>query len=123
MRINEKGTNMKITEEIKDYLYKKLAYLEKFLSKKDESIICDVELGKVSKHHKNGDVFRAEINLQMAGKSLRAEAEMGDIFAAIDIAKDEMVRELQVTKDKKVSRVRRGGAKVKNITKGLSTKN
>jgi ribosomal subunit interface protein len=123
MRINEKGTNMNITAEIKDYLYKKLAYLEKFLSKKDESVMCDVELGMISRHHKSGDVFRAEINLQMPGKSLRAEAEMGDIYAAIDIAKDEMVRELQVTKDKKVSKVRRGGAKVKNITKNLSIKN
>ena len=122
MRITEKGTNMKITAEIKDYLYKKLAHLEKFLSSKDESSLCDVELGKVSKHHKNGDVFRTEINLHIAGKNLRAVSEMDELFASIDIAKDEMVRELQANKDKKLSQTKRGGAKIKNIIKGVSNK-
>ena len=118
MRINEKGVNMQITGEIKDYLYKKLAHLEKFLNLSDESILCEVELGKVSNHHKNGDVFKTEINLHMAGKNLRAVSEMDDLFASIDMAKDEMVRELQANKDKKVSLIKRSGAKIKNFVKG-----
>jgi len=117
MRINEKGTNMKITEEIKDYLYKKLEYIEKFLDPADESVLCDVELGKMSKHHKTGDVFRTEINLHIAGKNFRAEAEENELFASIDIAKDEMVRELKSNKDKKVSQLKHGGAKIKGIIK------
>ncbi len=119
MKINEKGTNMVMTGEIKDYLYKKLAHLEKFIDSADGSVLCEVELGKISQHHKNGDVFRTEINLHIAGKNLRVESEMDDLFASIDIAKDEMVRELQSNKDKKVSLLRRGGVKVKNILKGI----
>jgi len=118
MRINEKGTNMVITGEIKSYLFKKLEHLEKFIDKADESAMCDVELGKISKHHKNGDVFRTEINLHIAGKNLRAVSEMDELFASIDIAKDEMVRELESLKDKKVSLAKRGGAKIKSILKG-----
>jgi ribosomal subunit interface protein len=118
MRINEKGVNMQITGEIKDYLYKKLAHLEKFLNLNDESILCEVELGKISNHHKNGDVFRTEINLHIAGKNLRAVSEMDELFASIDMAKDEMVRELQANKDKKVSLIKRSGAKIKNFVKG-----
>ena len=114
MRINEKGTNMKITPAIKDYLYKKLAHLEKFVEVADESALCDAELGKTSNHHKNGDVFRTEINLHIKGKNLRAVSEMDDLFASIDLAKDEMMRELQSDKDKKVSSIRRDGAKLKN---------
>ena len=123
MRINEKATNMQITSDIKDYLYKKLASVEKFLNSADESILCEVELGKISNHHKNGDVFRTEINLHIAGKNLRAESEMEDIFSSIDIAKDEIIRELQSNKDKRVSLLRRSGAKVKNLIKGIFTRN
>ncbi len=117
MRINEKGVNMEITADIKDYLYKKLAHLEKFLNTADESVLCEVELGKTSNHHKNGDVFKTEINLHIAGKNLRSVSEMDDLFASIDVAKDDMVRELQVNKDKKVSLLKRGGAKIKNFVK------
>jgi ribosomal subunit interface protein len=119
MKINEKGVNMQITGEIKDYLYKKLEHIEKFLNPADESVLCEVELGKISNHHNKGDVFRTEINLHIAGKNLRAESEMDDLFASIDIAKDDMVRELQTNKDKKVSMMRRGGAKIKNLIKGI----
>jgi len=119
MRINEKGTNMEITGEIKDYLYKKLAHIEKFINPADESVLCEVELGKISNHHNKGDVFKTEINLHIAGKNLRAVSEMDDLFASIDIAKDEMVRELQSNKDKKVSMMRRGGTKIKNLIKGI----
>ena len=122
MRINEKGTNMQITPEIKDYLYKKLAHLEKFLNLADDSILCDVELGKISQHHKGGDVFRTEINLHITGKNLRAVSEMDTLFASIDIAKDDIVRDLQINKDKKVSLMRRGGAKIKNMLKGIFSK-
>lgn len=123
MKINEKGTNMQITGEIKDYLYKKLAHLEKFINPEDESVLCEVELGKVSRHHKNGDVFMTEINLHIAGKNLRAVSEMDDLFASIDIAKDEMVRELQSNKDKRVSMLKRGGAKIKSVIKGIFNNN
>jgi len=123
MKINEKGTNMEINQEIKDYLYKKLAHIDKFLNPADESVMCEVELGKISNHHNKGDVYKTEINLHIAGKNLRAEAEMDDIFASIDIAKDEMVRELQSNKDKKVSMMRRGGAKIKNLIKGIFNQN
>ena len=119
MRINEKGTNMQITEEIKDYLYKKLEHLEKYLDPADESVMCDVELGKTTNHHKNGIVFRSEINMHIAGKNLRAVSEMDELFASIDMAKDEMARELQVNKDKRISLIKRGGSKIKNIIKEI----
>jgi ribosomal subunit interface protein len=119
MKINEKGVNMQITADIKDYLYKKIAHFEKFIDPADESVLCEVELGKVSNHHNKGDVYITKINLHIAGKNLQATTEMDDIFASIDIAKDEMVREIQSNKDKKVSLMRRGGAKIKNIIKGI----
>lgn len=122
MKINEKGTNMDITAHIQDYLYKKLDHLNKFIDPADESVLCDVELGRTTNHHNKGEVFRVEINLHIAGKNLRAVSEEEAILAAIDIAKDEMVRELTSAKEKKVSLTRKGGAKIKNIIKGVFNK-
>jgi len=119
MRINEKGTNLQITDRIREYFYKKLEHIEKLLDLTDESIMCDVEFGKTTNHHKKGEVFRTEINLHAMGKIFRAVAEAEDLFASMDKAQDEMVRELKSNKDKKVSLVRRGGAKIKNMVKGL----
>ncbi len=110
---------MQITPDIKDYLYKKLDHITKYLDPKDESVLCEVELGKTTNHHKAGEVFRTEINLHIAGKNLRAVSEMDELFASIDIAKDEMARELQSNKDKQIGLMRRGGAKIKNLIKGI----
>jgi ribosomal subunit interface protein len=122
MKINEKGINMEITSEIRDYLYKKLEHIEKFINPADGSVLCEVELGKTSNHHKTGDVFRTEINLHLAGKNLRVVSEMNDLLSSIDIAKDDLVRSLQTNKDKKVSLARQGGAKIKNLIKGIFNK-
>jgi ribosomal subunit interface protein len=122
MKINEKVTNMDITPEIKDYLYKKLEHIEKFLNPNDKSVLCEVELGKTTNHHKNGDIFMTEINLHMAGKNIRAVSEEEDLFSSIDISKDEIIRMIQLNKDKRVSLVRRGGAKIKNLVRGIFSK-
>ncbi len=119
MKINERGINMTITPEIKDFLYSKLKYLDKFIDPTDDSIICDVELGMTTRHHKNGDIFKAEINLFVAGKTLRAVIEKDDILSAIDVAKDEIIRKINVNKDKKISLIRRGGLKIKGLVKNI----
>jgi len=119
MKINEKGTNMKITLEIKDYLYKKLEHLQKFISVKDGEVLCTVELGKISNHHKKGCVFMTEINLMIDGKILRAVAEMEDILASIDVAKDEILRSLKLRKDKKISLSRKAGIKIKDLKREI----
>ena len=119
MKINERGVNMEITGEIKDFLYSKLAHLDKFINPNDDSIICDIELGKTTNHHKSGDIFKVEINLFMDGKTLRAVSEKEDIMSAIDVVKDEIIREIKISKDKKISLVRRGGAKIKGLVKNI----
>jgi ribosomal subunit interface protein len=119
MNINIKNTNINLSTEMSDYLNKKILMIDKLIDPNDTSVMCDVEVGKTTNHHRTGDVFRTEINLQKGGKFFRAVAEEETINAAIDKAKDEMMRELKSSKDKRISFVRRGGAKVKNMVKGL----
>ena len=108
---------MEITSEISDYLHKRLSSIEKFLPTNEGSFIVDVELGRTTNHHNTGDVFRAEINLFIGGKTFRAVSEQIDLHSAIDDMKDEVTRELSSFKEKRISIVRRAGQKFKGLFK------
>jgi ribosomal subunit interface protein len=105
-RINTKATNLKITSELQALLDQKLLPLEKFMSEAQDTK-CDVELEKLPEHQ-SGKIYRAEINLFHDGKLYRAEAKEEQIEKAIDVARDDMKRELRRNSDKKQSLARKG---------------
>jgi ribosomal subunit interface protein len=53
-----------------------------------------IEIGKTTKHHKNGKIFYAEINLELPHRLLRATVEAEDLYEAIDRVKEELEREI-----------------------------
>ena len=118
MNINIKTTGFGLTPSISDYINKKLESVQKLLES-DPSAICDFEAGKTTEHHKTGDVFRAEAHIVAARRDIYAESEQSDLYAAIDAVRDDVIRRLSSDKVKKISRVRRGGAIVKKMVKGL----
>ncbi|MDD5341585.1 MAG: ribosome-associated translation inhibitor RaiA [Patescibacteria group bacterium] len=98
MKIDIKGTNMELTEAIKDYVNEKIGGLEKFF---DNIIEAKVDVGKTSNHHQKGDVFRAEVNLDVPEKYvLRAEATREDLYMAINEVKDDLQRQIKKYKEK-----------------------
>ncbi len=118
MNINIKTTNISLTEAISDYTGKRLESVKQFLAN-DTTAKCDVELGRTTTHHRNGDIFRAEIHIVGKDKDLYASAEEADLYKAIDIVRDEILREVRTSKEKKISLIRRGGAKIKSMLRGL----
>lgn len=119
MRLNIKGTNFTLTKDVEEYLGKKLDAISKFLPREENGALCQVELGKTTRHHQSGDIFRAEINLETGGRMFRAVAERNDLRAAIDAMRDAITKELGAYKAKRVSLLRRSGARVKQFLKGL----
>jgi len=115
MTINLKGTAITLTPEISNYLHKRLAGIEKFLPDQADASIIDVELGRTTKHHQAGDIFRAEINVHIGNRTFRAVSEMKDLYSAIDGMKDQVARELASFKGKRISLIRRSGQKIKNL--------
>lgn len=113
--INTKATNIEINRKLANYLEKRLRTLERLISKGETDLVCDVELERVTRHHQSGKIFRAEINLRIAGKLFRAEATEDKIEDAIDHAKNELKRELRRSRDKKQSLFKRGSRKAKDI--------
>lgn len=119
MTIHLKGANLTITPEILHYLDKRLESVQKFLPKDGEAFVVSIELGKTTNRHQTGDIFRAEITVYIGKKSFRAVSERQDLYSAIDDMKDEITRELGSYKEKRISLIRRGGQKIKNLLRGL----
>lgn len=122
MNINIKGTNMELTGAITDYVNKKVSAIEEKFSK-DIEVTGYVEIGKTTNHHKQGDFFKAEMDLNIRGKKFFVNSEKSDLYVAIDDAKEEIVRELTNNKDRKETLYKRGARSVKKMLKGLSDRN
>lgn len=119
MKINIKATNIELTPAISAYVEKKLSAIEKFLGG-SKDVVAKVEVGKSTQHHKSGDIFKAEVHISGAGADYYALSEESDLYAAIDLVKDEIVRNLAHEKGKRFALARRGARKVKEMIKGFN---
>jgi len=122
MSLNIKTTNIELTEAINEYVISRLERVQKF--SKDSDITAYVEIGKTTNHHKQGeDIFKAEFDVVVNGTRIFAKAQAGDLYAAIDEAKEEIVRTITHMKDRKQTLFRRGAKSVKKMIKGVSDRN
>lgn len=95
MRTTVKATNIDHTNAIDTYLKKRLGELERILEPKEQSELARIELGKLTKHHKSGEVFFAEITFHVKKKDFRATAKGADLYEAIDKMQAMIVREVK----------------------------
>ena len=120
MHITIKTKNFDLTPDISEYIEKKVAAFDKLVDSEDTTAKCAVEVGKPSKHHQTGEVFYAEFNVTVAGGLFRTTESAETIYAAIDAAKDDMVRKIRRQKQKELHLLKRGGIKLKEITQRFS---
>jgi len=115
MKINIKATNIELNDSLRFWVQEKLGELEKFLGAfGPEDLVAGekekaefwVEIGKTTKHHLKGDVFRAEVQLRLPKKSIRVEAIDTDLRTAINNAKDQLQREIKEYKEKRLGKAR-----------------
>lgn len=119
MHIIITGVHMEITDAIRSYTFEKMQSLEKLIAHDDTTSKLSIELSKASNHHVNGQVFQAEALLRIKGKETPFKTTQDDLYKAIDILKDMLVRELSQHKDKQRSIMRRGAHSVKALFKKL----
>jgi len=101
MKINIKATNLDLTPSIVRYIEEKISSTEKFLEKFENKSEAEVfvEIARTTNHHRKGEVFRAEANMELPGKVLRADHEDWDIRVAIDKVKDKFQAEIKKYKE------------------------
>jgi putative sigma-54 modulation protein len=99
MQIQIKATKIELTDAIRDYVQKKVDMLEKYIG--DMPVInCHFEVGLAVGGQQSGEIYRAEINLDLNGKLLRVEKTEKDLYKAIDKVKDHMEQEIIKYKEK-----------------------
>jgi len=118
VKIIIKGTNTKLSPSINQYIEEKIGVLEKFLKDVDPEIVeARVEVGKTKHDQRRGEIYRAEVNLKIGGKILRVEKTESSLYAAIDLAKDELSRQVRRDKDKRSAMFIRGARSWKKFWK------
>lgn len=119
MKINIKTTKVTLNYPLDVYIKEKIGGLEKFIKKWNATGAAEawVEIGRVTKHHKTGPVWRAECDISLPKFIARAEATDKDLRRAIDLVKDELQAQLKSYKGKITAKVRRGARKAKRLYK------
>jgi len=101
MNIKIKSTRLELTPAIRDYFQAKMDMIEKYLGE-IRIINCDVEIEKAVGSQHKGEIFRAEVNLQVPGKLLRVERTESDLYKAIDKVKDHLELVIKKHKEKMI---------------------
>ncbi|MEX2514831.1 MAG: ribosome-associated translation inhibitor RaiA [Candidatus Paceibacterota bacterium] len=117
LNTNLKTTNIEAGDDLQDYLAKKLIKLEQFIDEDDTTAHADIELEKRA-GQQTGQIYRAEINLQITGSYLRSEEDADDIRDAIAAMQESIIRKLRKVKEKRQSRIRSGARKMKQMIQG-----
>ena len=117
MQIDIKETDIKLGEALKEWIVKEILKLEKFKdllkdelwkvapSQKEKSKVhVWVEVGKSTFHHKEGKVYRAEIQIRLPKKSFRAVVLNDDLRIAVTNARKKIERQISDFKDLLVDR-------------------
>jgi ribosomal subunit interface protein len=90
LNIDIRGEEMGLTEAITSVIEKKLGSLDKYMSTVGNPQTLRVNVGKISDHHKKGNIFKAEADLLIPGHKIHAEINASELYAAIDLLKDEL---------------------------------
>lgn len=117
MKYTTKVTDMELSVAVEEYIEKKMAALGK-IGGVAAGTVAHVEVGRTTRHHRTGDVFRVELMLHARGATLRAEALGKTVLEAMDKAQEDMRTELERLKGKNADAVKTGGRAIKKLIKG-----
>ena len=112
MKIIVTGNQLEVTEAMQKYLEKKVGALEKFF---DKIVEARFTLGMETHHHNKGEIFFAEAKVIVPGKDLFAKKTAKDIYAAIDIMKDELEAEVKKYKQQIRGNIKKNQAATREL--------
>lgn len=106
MKVNIKATKLELTDELRDYIEKKMNMLEKYLVNV-QVINCDFEVELEAGKGNSGKIYRSEVNLEVPGELLRVEKNAEDLYKSVDKVKDHLDMVIKKYKEKKASKQRK----------------
>lgn len=103
MSMNMTGRNIELTDAIKSHIEEKVGAAHQHAS---DITQIDVECDRNTHHNKGEDIFHVRITVAVPGTVVNAEESQGDLYAAIDIAAKELIRQLEKRKSKAEAQLR-----------------
>jgi putative sigma-54 modulation protein len=100
MRIEVKGRNVVVGDELRERIEKRLEKIAKQVSPLAQ---CDVELSE-EKNPSIADSQIAEVTLRLKGVTLRARDASSNMTQAVNLAADEMARQVKRHREKRRGR-------------------
>ncbi|MDO8621600.1 MAG: ribosome-associated translation inhibitor RaiA [Candidatus Levybacteria bacterium] len=110
MNITIQGLGIELTEAIKQHAEERMQALEKFVhTKNPEAVTVEVEVGKESEHHNKGPIFFCEVHMIIPDEGpVRSREVHEDLYAAIDVVRKELQRQLVDLKEKMIDKRQQG---------------
>lgn len=99
MQIIISTKNITLDDPLDVFVREKIGGLDHLIG--NDKSEAKVEIGKPSLHHRNGEVFYAEVNLRIGGNLLRASCSHEDLRNAIVDVKEELQLQIKKFKEKK----------------------
>ena len=114
--LNIKATHFDLNNEVREYVESKINSLDKFIDATEkDTALYDIEVGKTTTAQHTGDIFRAEITLNVHGKTYRTESTKDHLFTAVDEASHELEHQLVHHKTKRNTLFKRGAKQIKKL--------
>ena len=92
--------DFELTDAIKQYAEDKMNSLHKYLNQDEELVTFNFRVGKTSNSHNNGKIYFAEVSIHTPDKNYGGRIEADNIYAAIDLLKDELSGNIRHYRDK-----------------------
>jgi ribosome hibernation promoting factor len=113
MKIQIKGRNVTITDALQDYANGKVEHVHKLLQQRKIDEVTRVELElKVEKNPSIPEPCVAEATVFTRGPVIRAREASTDMYAAIDLVADKLLRRVKKYHDKMHGKTRKGHEKL-----------
>jgi ribosomal subunit interface protein len=112
MNISLLGTQIAITDALREKVYREFARLEKIL---DPAVKISVEIGKTTNHHNKGEIFKAEAKIVEPKAQYYADIITEDLYVSIDTLVDELFEQVTKSKSRHRTLLRRGQSIIKKL--------
>lgn len=113
MNIQIQTINLEMTDALRDFVYLKFSNITRIIS--DSSVLCTVDLERTTNHHKQGEVYKVFARIRTSKDVFQIENTGEDLYAAIDLTKDDMERLIVNNSKKERSLFRRAAARFKKM--------
>lgn len=119
MNITFKSTRYEPDQKLVAETKKKLETFSRFLGKNADSAVIEVELEKAVGNQKQGDIWRAEINVDHEGARYRVESTKTKLDHAVTTVLRDMAHVLGKVHAKENHLFKKGGSMVKSFLRGF----